>query len=464
MTELTALSLREVAARIKSRDVSPVEVTQACLDRAAATQDKLNAFSRVLGESAMTEAEAAEAEIAAGNWRGELHGVPVGIKELYDVAGLPTTSSSKVRENWVASSDSASVAQLRAAGAVILGKTHTHEFAFGITTPTTRNPWDTERMPGGSSGGSGSSVAAGCIYMGMGSDTGGSIRIPAAVCGTVGLKPTFGRCSRAGVTSLSWSLDHVGPLTRTVADAAVCLNALAGYDPRDPGSVDIPAENYTAALGRDVRGMRIGVPTNYYFDTVDREVEAGVRAAIDLLAGEGAVISEVEIPYPDQIMAVEFAICMAEASEYHRTMLRDNPDLYTEEVRIFLEAGEMMPATRYVQALRVRQLMQRGWAKMFDGIDILLAPAVASPATKVGQEVIDWGGGVEEPVTPAFVRLCAPANVTGLPSIATPCGFTEAGLPIAFQAIARPFGEATAIRLCDAYQRMTDWGSRRPAL
>ncbi len=464
MSALTTLSLREVAAKIKSGEVSPVEVAQACLDRAAATEPKLNAFSCVMGESAMEEARAAEAEIVSGTYRGELHGIPVGIKELYDVAGVPTTSSSKVRKNWVANSDCASVAQLRAAGAVILGKTHTHEFAYGISTPTTRNPWNTDCMPGGSSGGSGSSVAAGSTFMSMGSDTGGSIRIPAAVCGTVGLKPTFGRCSRAGVTSLSWSLDHVGPLTRTVADAAICLTALAGYDPRDPGSVDIPADDYTLTLNQDVKGLRIGVPSNYFFDNIDPEVEAAVRAAIDLFAAEGAVISEVEIPYAEQIMSVEFALCLAEASEYHRVMLRDNPGLYTEDVRTFLEAGEMMPATRYVQALRVRQLMQRAWAKVYDGIDLIVAPAVPSPATRVGQETVDWGNGVVEPITPIFVRLSAPANVTGLPSIATPCGFSTAGLPLAFQAIARPFGEAAAIRLCDAYQRMTDWGTRRPEL
>ncbi|MEO1493563.1 MAG: amidase [Pseudomonadota bacterium] len=464
MSALTDLSLCDVAAKIKSGDVSPVEVTQACLDRAAETEPKLSAFSCVMADSAMSEARAAEGKIASGKYKGPLHGIPVGIKELYDVAGLPTTSSSKVRENWMAETDSASVAQLRAAGAVILGKTHTHEFAYGISTPTTRNPWNTDCIPGGSSGGSGASVAAGSTFMSMGSDTGGSIRIPAAVCGTVGLKPTFGRCSRAGVTSLSWSLDHVGPLTRTVADAAVCLNALAGYDPRDPGSVDIPAEDYTAALGQDVKGLRIGVPSNYYFDNCDPEVEAAVRAAIDLFAAEGAVISEVEIPYPDQIMSVEFALCLAEASEYHRVMLRDKPDLYTDDVRTFLEAGELMPATRYVQALRVRQLMQRAWAEIYQTVDLIVAPAVPSPATRVDQETIDWGGGVEEPVTPVFVRLSAPANVTGLPSIATPCGFTRAGLPVAFQAIARPFGEATAIRLCHAYQRMTDWGTRRPEL
>jgi aspartyl-tRNA(Asn)/glutamyl-tRNA(Gln) amidotransferase subunit A len=456
MTALTEMSLREVAAQIKSGAVSPVEVTEACLARVAATEGKLAAFSNLMADSAMAEARAAEAEIKAGNWRGELHGIPLGIKELYDVAGQPTTSSSAVRSTWVATSDSASVAQLRAAGAVILGKVHTHEFAYGITTPTSRNPWGDDHIPGGSSGGSGAAVAAGSVYMAMGSDTGGSIRIPAALCGTVGLKPTFGRCSRAGVTSLSWSLDHVGPLTRTVADAAVCLNALAGYDPRDPGSVDIP--------GKDVKGLRIGVPTSYFFDMVDPEVEGPVRAAIAALEAEGAILSAVDIPYPAQIMAVEFGICFPEASEYHRKMLRDAPDLYQPDVRASLEAGEMVPATRYIQALRVRQLMQRAWAKIYDNIDVMIAPATPSAATPAGQETIDWGQGVIEPVITTFVRLSAPANITGLPAISVPCGFTSGGLPVAFQAIARPFDEATAIRVCDAYQRMTDWGTRRPAI
>jgi aspartyl-tRNA(Asn)/glutamyl-tRNA(Gln) amidotransferase subunit A len=461
MTALTDLSLRDVAAKIKAKDVSPVEVTQACLDRAAATEPKLSAFSCLLADSALAEAKAAEAEIAAGNWRGELHGVPVGIKELYDVKGVPTTSSSEVRANWTATSDCASVAQLRDAGTVILGKTHTHEFAYGIVTPKSRNPWGEDHSPGGSSGGSGASVAAGSTYMSMGSDTGGSIRIPAAVCGVVGLKPTFGRCSRAGVTSLSWSLDHVGPLTRTVGDAAVCLNALAGYDPRDPGSIDIPTQDYTSALGGDVKGLRIGVPTNYYFDAIDPEVEAVVRAAIDKLASEGAIISEVKIPYAAQVMAVEFAICLPEASEYHRQMLRANPDLYEDDVRTFLEAGEMVPATKYLQALRVRQLMQREWAKMYERIDVLIAPSVPATAAPTGIEAMTLGG-VEMPLSAVYVGLSAPANITGMPALAVPCGFSSGNLPISFQAIARPFDEATVLRVGDAYQRMTDWGQRKP--
>ena len=464
MTALTDLSLREVAERLRRKEVSPVEVTQACLDRIQAVEDKLTAFVLLTADPAMAAARQAEREIAAGQWKGELHGVPVALKDLYDIKGLPTTSSSKVRANYVAPDNSACTVRLQQAGAVIVGKTHTHEFAYGISTPTTRNPWNIEHMPGGSSGGSAAVVAARGCYMGMGSDTGGSIRIPASVCGTVGLKPTYGRVSRYGVTSLSWSLDHVGPLTRTVADAAVCLNALAGHDPRDPGSADEPVMDYTAALGKGVKGLRLGVPNNYYFDHVDPELEALVRAAIDRLGAEGVEVREIEIPLADQIMAVEFGLCLPEASAYHMEMLRDRPDDYQEDVRLFLEAGEMVPATRYIQALRVRQVMKAAWRRLFDQVDAVIAPAVPSPATKVGQKTVTWSDGTEEPITPLFVRLSAPANVTGLPAMAVPCGFTQAGLPVGFQAIGRPFDEATVIRIGDAYQRMTDWHTRAPAL
>ncbi|MEM6441233.1 MAG: amidase [Pseudomonadota bacterium] len=464
MSALADLSLVEVAAKIASGDVSAVEVAQACIARAEATEPELQGYSLLMAEQALQEAKARDEEMASTGPRGPLHGVPVGIKELYDVAGTPTTSSSKVRADWMAETDCASVAQLRAAGAVILGKTHTHEFAYGVATPTSRNPWGDDHIPGGSSGGSGAVVAAGSAYMAMGSDTGGSIRIPAALCGTVGLKPTFGRCSRAGVTSLSWSLDHVGPLTRTVADAAATLNATAGYDPRDPGSVDVPVEDFTAALGRDVKGLRIGVPGNWYFDQVHPEVETAARAALSLLEGEGAVLVEATIPYAEQIMATEFAICLPEASEYHRRMLRATPELYGDDVRVSLEAGEMVPAARYLQALRVRQVMQRAWARMFEGFDVMIAPTVAAPATRRGQETMDWGQGVEEPVIQTFVRYSAPANLMGLPAMSVPCGFSSDGLPVGFQVIGRPFDEATVIRVGDAYERMTEWGARRPPI
>lgn len=464
MSDLLNLSLTELSAKIKAREVSPVEVTEACLARIAATENALNAYVRVLADEARADAKRAEQDLAAGKWRGPLHGVPVALKDLYDMAGVPTTSSSAVREDWTPADDGDTAAKLREAGAVILGKTHTHEFAYGISTPTTRNPWDVSRIPGGSSGGSGATVAGRGCFMAMGSDTGGSIRIPAALCGTVGLKPTFGRASRAGVTSLAWGLDHVGPLTRTVADAAVCLQVLAGFDPRDPGSVDEPVPDYSADLGKGVKGLRVGVPTNYYFDHVEPEVEAAVRAAHAELKSQGAELVEVEIPYAAQIMAVEFAICLPEASAYHRRMLREKAHLYNDDVRVFLEAGEMIPAVTYLQALRVRNLIQQGFRKLYDKVDVIVAPAVAATAAKAGAESVTWADGTEEPLSSVYVRLSAPANVTGLPALSVPCGFSSDGLPIGFQAIGRPLDEATLLRLGAAYEAATDWSRKAPAL
>lgn len=464
MSDALQLSLREVAGALRERKLSPVELTRMSLERIAADEPKLNAFVRVTADRAMAAARQAEREILAGQWRGELHGVPVAVKDLYDMAGLPTTCSSKVRHDHVAAVDSACVARLEQAGAVIVGKTHTHEFAYGIVTPTTGNPWNTAHIPGGSSGGSGATVAARGCFMAMGTDTGGSIRIPAAVCGTVGLKPTYGRVSRFGIASLSWSLDHAGPLTRTVGDAAVTLAALAGYDSRDPGSADMPVGDYLAELDLGVKGLRIGVPRNYFFDHIDPEVERDVRDAIARLKAEGAEIVDVEIPMADRIMSVEFGLCMPEASAYHQAMLRQRRDLYEEDVRTFLETGEMIPATDYIAALRLRTQMQAAWKRMFDGLDAVIGPAVPSPATRRDQLAVKWPDGTEEPVAPLFIRLSAPANVIGLPSIAVPCGFTASGLPTSFQAIGRPFHEARIMRIARAYERTADWSSRAPKL
>lgn len=464
MQDALDLSLAEVAEKLRGKEISPVELTQAALTRIEATEGTLNAYVRLNADHALAAARAAESEIAAGRYRGELHGVPVALKDLYDMAGLPTTCSSDVRHDHLADQDSACAARLKAAGATIVGKTHTHEFAYGIVTPTTGNPWNPKHMPGGSSGGSGASVASRGCFMAMGSDTGGSIRIPAAVCGVVGLKPTFGRVSRFGVASLSWSLDHVGPLTRTVRDAAITLKWLAGYDPRDPGCADEPVDDYLSALDAGVRGLRIGVPRNYFFDQVDEEVDRAVRAAIGQLQSLGAVVRDVEIPFAEQIMGVEFGLCLPEASAYHRQALRERAELYGDDVRMSLEAGELIPATDYITALRVRQKMKDAWQAMYADVDAVIAPSVAAPATRREQETIDWGDGNEEPVTPAFVRLSAPANVTGLPSIAVPCGFSGSGLPLSFQAIGRPFGEAQILRIAQAYESATDWHTRKPAI
>ncbi|MFK7967049.1 MAG: amidase, partial [Burkholderiaceae bacterium] len=273
---------------------------------------------------------------------------------------------------------------------------------------------------------------------------------------------TYGRVSRTGVASLSWSLDHVGPLTRTVRDAAISLKWLAGYDPRDPGSANEPVGDYLSALDAGVKGLRIGVPSNFFFEDVDPDIEAATRKAIEHYASLGATLVDVELPYAEQIMGVEFGLCLPEASAYHQHMLRERADLYGEDVRSVLEAGELIPAVDYIQALRVRQMMKLAWSEMYSKIDAMIAPTVVGPATKRGQENIDWGGGQEEPIKSAFVRLSAPANVTGLPSIAVPCGFTDSGLPLSFQVIGRPFDEAGILRIAQAYQTSHDWHTRAP--
>jgi aspartyl-tRNA(Asn)/glutamyl-tRNA(Gln) amidotransferase subunit A len=346
----------------------------------------------------------------------------------------------------------------------MVGKTHTHEFAFGAVTPTTRNPWDLEKIPGGSSGGSGAAVAAGECMVGMGSDTGGSIRIPASVCGTVGLKPTYGRVSRRGVASLSWSLDHVGPLTRTVRDAALVMNAIAGYDRSDPACVDVPVPDFAAGLLAGVAGLTVGVPTNFFTERVDPEVAAAFAAAVGVLVGLGAEVREVAIPLPEYILPTEWGLMLPEASAYHQEMLREKGDLYTPDVRLFLEIGEFVLATDYIKALRARTLLQQAWRDLFEGIDVLVAPTLPAPAVSADDLTLHWPDGTTEAATDAYVRFSAPANVTGLPSLSVPCGFTEGGLPIGMQIMGKPFAETTLLAVGQVYESATAWLDRRPAL
>lgn len=464
MTEMLTLTITDIAAQLKSRKISSVELTQACLDRIRNTDDKLRAYVRVEADAALASARQTDEEISAGDYRGPLHGVPIAVKDLCDIAGLPTTSSSLIRQDYIAQTDAAVVERLKVAGAVIVGKTHTHEFAYGIVTPTTRNPWNLNSIPGGSSGGSGAAVAAGSAFMGIGTDTGGSIRIPASLCGTVGLKPTYGRVSRAGITSLSWSLDHAGPLTRSVRDAAVSLAVLAGYDPRDPGSINMPVPDYLQDLGGDIKGLRIGVPKNFFFDRIDPAVATSVRAAIGHMESIGATLTEVELPFAKYYEAVEFGICMPEATAYHQYMLRESAAKYNEDVRIFLEVGELIPAADYIKSLRVRHRIQAGWREMFRDIDVLVAPTVPAVAADVGQTSFRWDDGSEQTITSAYVTFSCPANITGLPSISVPCGFTERRLPVGMQIIGRPFDEATILRAAHAYESTTDWHLSRPPL
>ncbi len=444
------LSLTEASRAVRARELSPVELTESVLARIAAVEGRLGAYVTVTADAALAAAVRAEREISGSGPRGPLHGIPMALKDLIDAEGIPTTASSHVRAGHVAERDSRVAERLGAAGAVLLGKTHTHEFAYGLTTPQTNNAWNQSRVAGGSSGGSAVAVAAGGATFAMGTDTGGSIRVPAALNGVVGLKPTYGLVPRTGVTSLSWSLDHVGPLTRTVQDVALVLSATAGHDPRDPASVSGPMLDRFP--GGDLRGLKVGVPRNHYFDRVAPEVEESVRGAIERLAELGAELVDVEIPMARYVQAVQWGLMVPEATAYHERSLRATPDLYAADVRILLEAGELTSAGDYLRAQRARTMMRDAWTRMFDGIDVLAAPTVPMTAVEAGQEAVEWADGTTEAVSDSYVRLCAPANITGVPALTLPVGHDRAGLPIGMQLMARPFHDATVLRVGRVYE------------
>ncbi|MET7897994.1 amidase [Streptomyces mirabilis] len=442
------LSLAAAADAIRARKLSPVELVDSVLDRVEKVEPHLEAYVTVTAERARQAARKAERDVAAGRPHGSLHGIPMGLKDLIDVVGAATTASSRVRTDHRAQADSTV-----AAGAVLVGKTHTHEFAYGLTTPQTSNAWDRDRVAGGSSGGSAVAVAAGAATFALGTDTGGSIRVPSALNGVVGLKPTYGLVPRHGVTSLSWSLDHVGPITRTVEDAALVLNALVGHDPRDPASLATSVTDYRPGAGTDLTGLRVGVPRNYYFDHVDPEVEAAVRRAIGHLEGLGARLVEVEIPMTRYIQATQWGLMVPEATAYHERTLRTVPELYQADVRILLEAGELMPAGDYLRAQRSRTLMRQAWAHLLKEADVIAAPTVPATAVKADQDTLTWPDGTVEGVSDAYVRLSAPANITGVPSLSVPAGHDTNGLPIGMQLLGRPLGEPVLLRVGHAYEQ-----------
>ncbi|MEV5826791.1 amidase [Spirillospora sp. NPDC052242] len=447
------LSLTAAADAIRARKLSPVELVDSVLDRIEAVEPRLGAYVVITAERARGAAREAERDVVAGRWRGPLHGVPMGLKDLVDVAGMATAAGSRVRAEHRAERDSTVAARLTAAGAILLGKTHTHEFAYGLTTPQTNNAWGRDRVAGGSSGGSAVAVAAGAATFALGTDTGGSIRVPSALNGVVGLKPTYGLVSRHGVTSLSWSLDHVGPITRTVEDAALVLDALAAHDSRDPASFAAPSADRRPGAGTDLTGLRVAVPSNYYFDHVAPEIESAVRHAIDHLESLGARLVEVEIPMARYIHATQWGLMVPEATAYHERTLRAVPELYQADVRILLEAGELMPAGDYLRAQRSRTLMRRAWARVLEDVDVIAAPTVPATAVKADQSTLTWPDGTVEGVSDAYVRLSAPANITGVPSLSVPVGHDTAGLPIGMQLLGRPLGEAVLLRVGHAYER-----------
>jgi aspartyl-tRNA(Asn)/glutamyl-tRNA(Gln) amidotransferase subunit A len=433
-------------------------MTEALLGRIGA--DETNAFITVTAERAMEDAARAEAEIGAGDYRGPLHGVPVGIKDLVYTKGVRTTMASAFFEDHVPEDDAAIVRRLREAGTVLLGKTNTHEFAYGPTGDRsffgpTRNPHDPARISGGSSGGSGAAVATGLCYGAIGSDTGGSIRIPAALCGVVGMKPTFGRVGKSGVFPLAWTLDHVGPMTRTVEDNALLLSALVGHDPQDPYSADRPAEDFARDLERGLRGSAVGVPTAFYFEHVDREVEARVRESVEAFRSLGAVVREVELPNVWETLHAQRLTLAAEAYAVHEERLKSDPDRFDDQGLERLLQGEELRAHRYANAQRRKLRSRREFEEVLGEVDVILSPSVPIPATEIGQRQASINGH-EEAVYSALTRLTGPTNMNGLPSLSVPCGTTASGLPVGLQLIGRPFDEATVYRFGHAHEKTYD--------
>ncbi|WP_439944109.1 amidase [Streptomyces sp. BBFR115] len=447
------LSLAAASDAIRAGRLSPVELVDSVLERVEQVEPGLGAYVTITAERARRAARDAEDEAARGLWRGPLHGIPMALKDVIDVGGLPTTASSRVRAHHRARTDSTVAARLAAAGAILVGKTHTHEFAYGLTTPQTRNARDRDRIAGGSSGGSAVAVASGAATFALGTDTGGSIRVPAALNGVVGLKPTYGLVPRHGVTPLSWSLDHVGPLTRTVEDAALVLTALAGHDPRDPASRATAPRDYRPGADPDLTGLRVGLPRTYYFDRVDAEVAAAVLHAVGHLEALGARLVEVDIPMARYVRATQWGLMVPEATAYHEASLREAPELYQADVRVLLEAGALMSAGDHLRAQRSRTLMRAEWARTLEEADVIAAPAVPMTAVRTGQETVTWPDGTVEGVSDAYVRLSAPANITGVPALTVPAGHDRAGLPIGLQLLGRPFEEHVLLRVGHAYER-----------
>ena len=464
--DLCRLTISEASGLLSSGELSPVELVRAHLDRIEETDGRLNSFLTVMADAALEAARDSERSIASGSYLGPLHGIPVGLKDLYYTKGVRTTIGSKILRDFVPNTDAAVTERFNRAGAVIMGKLQMHEFAIGPTSINphdgpAHNPWDTDRITGGSSGGSGSSVASGQVMAALGSDTGGSVRIPSALCGIVGLKPTFGRVSRYGVYPLSWSLDTVGPMTRTVRDTALVMNAIAGYDPRDPWSVDRPGEDYTLGLGDGVDGLRIGVPRQHFFDLIDPEVRQAFEQASLVLAQLGAKVEEVSIPILERSLSISGVIMLAEAAAVHIEHLRNRAGDMGDDVRLRLETAALTPATDYVVAQQARRLFNREIAGVMDDFDLLIAPAVPIGAPRIDEKTVTIDGVTEAAAT-ALPRLTRPFNICGLPTVSAPCGFTSDGMPIGIQVAGRAFEDATVLRAAHAYEQATDWHARRP--
>jgi aspartyl-tRNA(Asn)/glutamyl-tRNA(Gln) amidotransferase subunit A len=453
-------TIHQLSRKLRDRILSPVDLTRDCLTRIETHNPELNAFITILADSALADASQAEQEIQRGDYRGPLHGIPIGLKDILDTAGTRTTAASGLFKDRIPTEDAEVVRRLRAAGAIIIGKQNLHEFAYGGSSMISffgevHNPWDTSRITGGSSGGSAASVAAGLSFAAIGTDTAGSIRLPAAYCGIVGLKPTYGRVSARGVIPLSWSLDHVGPIANSVSDAAMILQVLAGYDAGDPASIDTPVPDFTATLDQLPPKLCIGVPRAFFFDDLHPEVAAAIEQSIQLFRDLHAEIHEVKLE-----VSTDRTLSSAESYAYHEPFVASSPDLYQPATLARIKSGANTSAAAALRARRELEAARHSIRKVFDEVDILLTPTVPIPPP----QITDLKTHPENlrPAELLMLRNTRPFNVWGIPTISIPCGFTSDNLPVGLQLAAPHWREDLVLHAAHAYEQATDWNARTP--
>lgn len=468
-TELTELGLREAGERIAGGELGSVELVEATLTRIEEVDPQLSAYIHVSGEQALAAARAAEAAIAAGYHLGPLHGTPIALKDLVAVRGEASSAGSKVLRDSVPTEDATITARLRAAGAIFVGRLNMHEFAYGVTTNNphygvARNPWDTGRTPGGSSGGSGAAVAARLCCGAIGTDTGCSVRLPAAFNGIAGIRPTIGRVSNHGITPLAWTLDTAGPMCRTVEDCALMLAAIAGYDVNDRQTASVPVPDYAADLERGLDGVRIAVLEDFTLTGLQAGVASAVEAAITELENAGAQVRELPMANLEPSISALLTVDIAEPAAYHGAWLRERPQDYGDDVRALLEVGELYLATHYIQAQRYRTVLRDQFDEVLRDVDAILTPTVPFTAPPVGATEVTLESGEVLDIISAVMRYNALPPLTGMPALSVPCGFADDGLPVGMQLIGRAFDEGTLFRIGHGYQRTTDWHRRAPSL
>jgi len=468
---LSRLTLFEASKLAHAKKVSPVELATACLSRIEQFNPKLNAFITVTADSALAEARAAEGEIHSGRWKGPLHGIPIALKDLVDTAAVRTTAASGLFKDRVPTEDAEVVRRLKAAGAVLLGKLNLHEFAYGGSSVISyfgpvHNPWNLDYSPGGSSGGSAAAVAAQLCYGAIGSDTGGSVRQPAAYCGIVGLKPTYGRVSTRGVIPLSWSLDHLGPMTRTVQDAALMLQVIAGYDAQDTTSIDVPVPDYAATIAATTSSLRLGILRAYFCDALHPEIQAAIEAGLSVLKKLTGTQRDIAPLASDSsyssVMDPYVTILRAEAHAYHKEYVSKSPELYDAQTLKRIQTGADITASAYIQARRQLEQIRRSVSRVFETVDLLITPTTSVPPFAIADLFANPNTLREKELL--MLHNTRPINALGLPTISVPCGFTRGGLPIGMQITGPPWGETIVLRLAYGFEQATDWHKRHPVV